>query len=529
MRDYGMRISFILFLFLIFSCSTDSQDSTLEEVPMEEINPLDVQVQQARNIILEDIANKGNASDLRVSFERAPNEENIKEYRVIIAKTSTTLTLELGESLSRDRFLTVNPNGSNVSLSLPETLLDSSGNVISEGNSYTAYVLSIADGIAAGISSLSTSSNALNFLNELTKLENLILEEMGVWNINALAVATVENGTITYAKGFGIHNQQDGISTSDNTLFVTMSLAKLVVAVAVMQQVDLGNIDLDSDVSSYIGFDLRHPNFPEVTITPRMLMSHQAGLANPDASEIPELNLSYQAGTAPALSEWIPDYLVPSGPNYNPLIWKEFAPGTGNHISSNVGMSILAYAVEMVSGQDYRNYTENNIFIPLGMINTKHRMGQPGSYEDALLSDNFSASGNLLLEYLGSPVYPSVFLRTSVMEWSNFLIMVLNKGLYENSRILNEASIDEMLQIAYPNANLAFGSGVGLVWRNNFNNWIGHTGGGFITSSTDVNLGLGKGVIILCNQRQAFTVSPDITNGKIYWAIHKYLETTNIE
>ncbi|MBK7872893.1 MAG: hypothetical protein IPJ74_20590 [Saprospiraceae bacterium] len=78
-----------------------------------------------------------------------------------------------------------------------------------------------------------------------------------------------------------------------------------------------------------------------------------------------------------------------------------------------------------------------------------------------------------------------------------------------------------MLDVKYPNAGLAFDSGVGLMWRAYGTNkdWLGHTGGGFISASADVNIQQKTGVIILTNGRGKLAVMPH-PNGTIYHKLH---------
>ena len=56
------------------------------------------------------------------------------------------------------------------------------------------------------------------------------------------------------------------------------SISKLVVAIAVMRLVEQGKLDLDRDISDYLGWKVRNPAFPDAPITLRALLSHQSGL-----------------------------------------------------------------------------------------------------------------------------------------------------------------------------------------------------------------------------------------------------------
>ena len=56
------------------------------------------------------------------------------------------------------------------------------------------------------------------------------------------------------------------------------SISKLVVALGVMRLVEQGKLDLDRDVSTWLGWPLRNASFPDQPITLRLLLSHRSSL-----------------------------------------------------------------------------------------------------------------------------------------------------------------------------------------------------------------------------------------------------------
>jgi CubicO group peptidase (beta-lactamase class C family) len=58
------------------------------------------------------------------------------------------------------------------------------------------------------------------------------------------------------------------------------SISKLVLTIGVMRLVEQGRLDLDADVSGALGWQLRNPNFPDVPISLRLLLSHTASLTD---------------------------------------------------------------------------------------------------------------------------------------------------------------------------------------------------------------------------------------------------------
>ncbi len=73
------------------------------------------------------------------------------------------------------------------------------------------------------------------------------------------------------------------------------SVSKLIVALAVMRLVEAGTLDLDRDVSDYLGWRLRNPAFPAAAVTLRQLLSHTSGLDDASGYNFPlEARLRYR-------------------------------------------------------------------------------------------------------------------------------------------------------------------------------------------------------------------------------------------
>lgn len=140
-----------------------------------------------------------------------------------------------------------------------------------------------------------------------------------------------------------------------NTIFDIASLTKVVATTpAIMQLVERGKINLDMPVAHYWPAFAGHH---KETITIRQLLTHTSGLP-------PEISLpSHPANTLTPIHQ-------------QTLILKEIAqlkpkysPGT-TFLYSDVNFIILAYLVEIISGERFDIYVQNHIFKPLGMTET---------------------------------------------------------------------------------------------------------------------------------------------------------------
>jgi CubicO group peptidase (beta-lactamase class C family) len=74
--------------------------------------------------------------------------------------------------------------------------------------------------------------------------------------------------------------------TADDPVRVA-SVSKTVVALGVLRLVEAGQLDLDRDVSDYLGWRLRNPAYPDTPVTLRLLLSHKSSLSDEADYAIP--------------------------------------------------------------------------------------------------------------------------------------------------------------------------------------------------------------------------------------------------
>ena len=135
--------------------------------------------------------------------------------------------------------------------------------------------------------------------------------------------------------------------TADDPVRIA-SISKLVTALGVMRLVDQGRLDLDRDVSDYLGYPVRHPAFPDRKITLRLLLSHQSGLI--DADEL---------------------YLIPLGVTVkerlaDPRVWDNaHAPGSGWFHYTNLNFPVIASVMERVTGERFDVLMSRLVLKPL--------------------------------------------------------------------------------------------------------------------------------------------------------------------
>ena len=253
--------------------------------------------------------------------------------------------------------------------------------------------------------------------------------------IPGAAVAVVHDGEVVTARGYGWADTgtQSGTPVPvdpDDTLFRPGSVSKLVTATAVMQLVEAGRVDLDTDVAAYVDLDV--PRAFDDPITLRHLLTHTAGFEERVGGLIgPE-------GTTVDLRE----ALATEPPE------QVYRPGTVPAYS-NYGNALAGYVVEHVSGEPFEDYVAEHVLAPAGMTSSTFAQPVPPALQDRLALGYGTADGPAAgFEVVGTP--PAGALSAPATDMARFMLAQLGEPatgeqvLDDDTRALMQApALDE--------------------------------------------------------------------------------------
>jgi CubicO group peptidase (beta-lactamase class C family) len=312
-------------------------------------------------------------------------------------------------------------------------------------------------------------------LAALGTLEEKIAYVMAEGDLAGASVGIVIDDELVWTGAFG-----EGIT--EDTLFNVGSIAKSVVATAVLQLVEDGLIDLDADINEYLPIDVRHPSYPNVPITVHMLLTHGSCMAHHTPTYVAYMDRDaylewdgakrgrslyggiVQPEGDPDYGTFIEGYLNPGGAYYVPEAWLDCGPGT-EYRYSTPGYDLLGYLVEQVSGRSFDQYLEESIFKPLGMTHTG-RLSEDPPYPQATPVER--VYGVLSKANLEAPIYGAARvggggLYSTAPDMAQFVIAHLNQGRVGHVQLLTPEMVAEMHKPrAYSNADLgmeAYGYG----------------------------------------------------------------------
>lgn len=160
------------------------------------------------------------------------------------------------------------------------------------------------------------------------------------------SLAVAYQGEIIYEQYYGYEHKSDNIPITEQTHIRVSSITKMVTAIGAMQLVEQGLIDLDEDISTYLGFKVYNPYYPDTPITVRQIMTHTS-----------TLNGSTGGNGERPLEE-----VIGNGKNKKNFLKEK--PGT-TYQYSNFAYGVLGSIMEAVSGENINYYMQKNVFLPL--------------------------------------------------------------------------------------------------------------------------------------------------------------------
>jgi CubicO group peptidase (beta-lactamase class C family) len=334
-----------------------------------------------------------------------------------------------------------------------------------------------------------------------TELDSIIISTMESEHIPGLAACIVKGSQIIWTGAYGYADIEKNIAVRDSSLFKLASVSKTVTGTALMQLYDNGRFELDDPINSYLPFQVKHPLFPDSSITFRMLLTHTSSIKD----NSPLYSSLYVPGDSPIpLGDFLKDYLTPGGAYYSATDnFGTAAPGT-EWDYSNVAIGLVGYLVEAITGTPFDRYCEDNLFAPLGMHETSWFLA---GLDTTHIARPYSYDGSSYVPYAhyGFPTYPDGNLRTSTLQLARFLIAFMQKGQIDGIRILDSTTVELMTTVQFP----AIDPSQGLIWID-IGDFIdpegpsiwGHTGG---------DPGVGTAMFYIPDENSGFIV---LTNGE---------------
>jgi len=266
---------------------------------------------------------------------------------------------------------------------------------------------------------------------DFAAIDRYIEQEMRDQRIPGLALGIVQGDQIVHLQGFGIADPS-GRAVTPQTPFLIFSTTKSFTALAIMQLVEAGKIELDAPVQRYLPWFRVADEAASAQITVRHLLNQSSGL--PETADV-DVGLMTSTDTSEsALEQTVRGLRAVS---LDRPVGAAFAYVNANYVT-------LGLIVQAVSGQTYESYVQEHVFTRLDMrqsftakaaaqphglaMGYQYWFGQPFPADLAYNRSNLPAGG----------------LISSAEDMTHYLIAQLNQGRYGEASILSPKGVAEM-------------------------------------------------------------------------------------
>ena len=162
-----------------------------------------------------------------------------------------------------------------------------------------------------------------------------------------VGVAFDRNGDIaSFADGIADPQSHRRVTIDDPVRVASVS--KMVTAIGVMKLIDLGKLELNRDVSDYLGWRLRNPNFPDRPITLAMLLAHTSSVREHDDNYVIPLRETLQHALTDS-RDWDTSH----------------GPGDNYFAYVNFNYPIIGSVIEKVTGERFDLWMHREVLAPM--------------------------------------------------------------------------------------------------------------------------------------------------------------------
>ncbi|MBD8537388.1 serine hydrolase domain-containing protein [Frigoribacterium sp. CFBP 8751] len=260
-----------------------------------------------------------------------------------------------------------------------------------------------------------------------TWLDGAVGSALQTTGIPGATVSVVADGKLLTARGYGMADTGTGETPAEavdpeRTLFRVGSVSKVVSATAVMQLVEQGDLDLDTDVQQYLDFDL---DTPKGAVTLRHLLTHTAGFEEVIAGLI---------GT-PGSEKTLREAVSEAPPA------QVFVPGT-TPAYSNYGATLAGYVAERVSGVPFADLLQKDVFDRAGMTSSSFAQPLPADL-DARLAHGYPDDSKPAVATEVVNAAPAGAMSATATDMARFMLAQLG-DLPDDQALLQPDTLAEM-------------------------------------------------------------------------------------
>ena len=330
------------------------------------------------------------------------------------------------------------------------------------------------------------SENSKIDLERLKVVEELLTDDINNNKIPGAVVLVGNEKGIVYQKAFGVQNPLTNEKYATDDIFRIASMTKAITSVAVLKLWEDGKINLDDPIEKYIPEfkdaeiletfnekDSSYTSKPSTKkITIRQLLTHTSGIGYDFIDGNPSIKAIFHKKKQSFMKNGVMcfcDEDVTIGEAIRNLADVPLHHEPGEKFTYSMGLDVLGYMIEIVSGKKLDVFYREEIFDPLDMNDTyfylpdskKERLVPVQTkkddnwviFEDDRFNENYPVEGERKFFAGGCG------LSSTVEDYYKFLSVFLNNGKYKGKSFIGKQTNDLLFQNQLPDT---FGFGIGL-------------------------------------------------------------------
>ena len=332
-----------------------------------------------------------------------------------------------------------------------------------------------------------TKSSYLN-LDRLKKIDDIISEDIKENKIPGAVVLVGNEDNIIFEKAYGIKNPETNEKYNTDDIFRIASMTKAITSIGILKLWEEGKIGLDDPIDKYI------PKFENIEIlesfndedtsytskistkkiTIRQLLTHTSGIGYGFIDGNKSIKSIYHKRKQSFMKNGVLcfcDEDITIGETIENLADVPLHHEPGERFTYGIGLDVLGYMIEIVSGKKLDEFFRDEIFTPLDMNDTYFYL--PKEKENRLVpvltkkddewvifeDDRFNV--NYPIEGKRKFFAGGCGLSSTVQDYYKFLTVFLNDGKFKGKSFISKQTNDLIFQNQLPES---FGFGVGLAF-----------------------------------------------------------------
>ena len=256
------------------------------------------------------------------------------------------------------------------------------------------------------------------------ELHHQLIHTLQEFHVPGMSVAIVHRNGTKWTAGIGLADVANQLSATAETRFRIGSISKAFAALSILQLVEQGRLSLDDPVRKLvpeIWFDNKWENTTPIRVV--HLLEHTTGwddchlreYAKDDATI--SVSDAFEYDHTSRISRW--------------------KPGT-RMAYCNSGPAVAAYIVEKLTGKNFEDYVQENLFQPIGM-KTATYFQSPSD-----LTKTYHPDGITPYQYWNFILRSSGSINASADDMAAYLLFYLNKGDVNGQQIVSDSTLERM-------------------------------------------------------------------------------------